>query len=308
MSEIERLLFVNTLSSAKLTVLYGSDMAKRRRGRILMVSSMAGLASSVPNAAIYGATKVFLKSLSLSMSKELEKFGIGVTALMPGAVKTNFRHTSGMEKAACWYVPFYSRPVEYVAHLGITSLIDGDTEVVPGLLNRLFAKVVRPLLPRRLEAICIEAAFKPLAFPPSLFWGKLSSLDDKTDEEIDVAKPIHGTASSRFFPNPGSPPKLLQLEDRIDSQRCDNDDSDENDQPALSADSNFVPNSSDKIEKATDDFGPGENVGKEVELEVKEVKENTKEQSNDHDLPKSAKRVCENPNLLDHESLLQAEK
>mmetsp|Transcript_31556 Transcript_31556/g.76161 ORF Transcript_31556/g.76161 Transcript_31556/m.76161 type:complete len:718 (-) Transcript_31556:293-2446(-) len=304
MSEIERLLFVNTLSSAKLTILYGNDMVKRRRGRILMVSSMAGLASSVPNAAVYGATKAFLKSLSLSMSKELEKFGIGVTALMPGAVKTNFRHTVGMENALCWYLPFYSRPVESVAHLGVTSLIDGDTEVVPGLLNRIFAKVVRPLLPRRLEAICIEAAFKPLTFPPSPFAGKLSSLDDKADGIIN-AKPVNGTASRRFSPTPGSPPKLLQLEDRKDSERCDNNDED---QSEVSSESNVVPNDADKVGKETGDVGTGEQIGKDVELEVKGTEKETETQSNHHDLPRSAKRSCEKPTLLPQESLLQTEK
>ena len=38
----------------KLSCLYGNDMKKRKRGRILMVSSMAGLTSAAPNTAFYG--------------------------------------------------------------------------------------------------------------------------------------------------------------------------------------------------------------------------------------------------------------
>ncbi|CAJ1940973.1 unnamed protein product [Cylindrotheca closterium] len=304
MSEIERLLFVNTLSQTKLSILFGRDMAKRQRGRILMVSSMAGLVSSVPNAAVYGATKAFLKSLSLSMSKELEKFGIGVTALMPGAVETNFRHAAGMGNALCWYLPFYSRPVQSVAHLGVTSLIDGDTEVVPGLLNRLFAKVVRPLLPRRLEAICIEAAFKPLTFPPSLFGGKVSSLNDRADEKIGDTKPTHETTWGRFLPTPGSLPKVLQLEGLNDSQRNENK---ANDQSEVFSGSDAVLNGIDKVREEADDVSPGEQIGKDEELEDKGTGEETERQSDD-DLPKSAKRSCAKPTLLPpRESLLQSE-
>lgn len=315
-SEIERLLFVNTLSSAKLTILYGSDMATRRRGRILMVSSMAGLVSSVPNAAIYGATKAFLKSLSSSISKELEKFGIGVTTLLPGAVTTDFRHSSGMENALCWRLPLYSRPVESVAHLAITSLMDGDTEVVPGLLNRLFAKVVRPLLPRRLEAICIEAAFKPISFPRSLFVGQLSHPREvKSDEKLfDDARRVQSTGTVApgllSVPTQHSPPRLLQLE------KLQHECSDEDHESGLSSADNFGGEGGEVSEGA--DTGPeNPNDSKEDDLEDMqfEVTDAGKEpmpkdtnHTTDYILPNSRKTSCHRPNLLLQESLLQSEK
>jgi short-subunit dehydrogenase len=165
-SDLENMVNVNALTYAKLSCLYGQDMKNRKRGRILMVSSMAGLASAAPNTAIYGATKAFGKSLALSMAKELEQYGIGVTCLIPGPVTTEFRHSSpGMARALCWYLPFYPKSAESVAHLGVMSLLDGDTQVIPGWQNRVFVKIMRPILPQRLEALCTEAAFSPLRLP-----------------------------------------------------------------------------------------------------------------------------------------------
>ena len=116
-SDIEKMIMLNSLTYAKLSQLYGQDMKKKRRGRILMLSSMAGLCSASPNTAIYGACKAFGKSLSLSMAKEMEPYGVGVTCLIPGPVAdTDFRESSGTHKALCWYLPFYCRTPDVVAH------------------------------------------------------------------------------------------------------------------------------------------------------------------------------------------------
>ena len=165
-SVIERMIMINAMSFAKLSKLYGQDMKERGRGRMLMVSSMAGMVSASPNTALYGATKAFEKSLSLSMSKELEPYGVGVTCIMPGPVTdTEFRVRSGTARALCWYIPFYPRPAETVAHQGIMSLLDGDTQVIPGWQNRAFVQLLRPVLPQRVETMCVEAAWSPFIFP-----------------------------------------------------------------------------------------------------------------------------------------------
>jgi hypothetical protein len=52
-ADIERMILLNTVTYAKLSQLYGADMKRRRRGRILMVSSMAGLCIASPNTVGY---------------------------------------------------------------------------------------------------------------------------------------------------------------------------------------------------------------------------------------------------------------
>jgi len=177
-SLIEQMIVINTMSFAKLSKLYGQTMKERRRGRMLMVSSMAGMVSASPNTALYGATKAFEKSLSLSMSKEMETYGVGVTCIMPGPVTgTEFRSRNGSERALCWYIPFYPRPAETVAHQGIMSLLDGDTQVIPGWQNRVAMQLLRPVVPQRVETICVEAAWKPFHLP---HWKELLGLSPPT--------------------------------------------------------------------------------------------------------------------------------
>jgi short-subunit dehydrogenase len=53
-------------------------MKRRRRGRILFVSSVVGAAPGGPGVAAYSATKAYEKSLAQSMGIELEKYGVGV--------------------------------------------------------------------------------------------------------------------------------------------------------------------------------------------------------------------------------------
>lgn len=211
-SDLENMVNVNAMTYAKLSCLYGQDMKSRKRGRILMVSSMAGLASAAPNTAVYGATKAFGKSLALSMAKELEKYGVGVTCLIPGPVTTEFRHSSpGMAKALCWYLPFYPKPAETVAHLGVMSLLDGDTQVIPGWQNRVFVKIIRPILPQRLETLCVEAAFSPLRFP-SLFPFQKARLQGQNIAENEGAsrRPSGANVRPRYTMQP--PPRLLKLD------------------------------------------------------------------------------------------------
>ena len=212
--DVERMVMVNAMTYAKLSRLYGRDMKERRRGRILMVSSMCGLTSASPNTAVYGATKAFAKSLSLSMAKELEPHGVGVTCLMPGpVVGTEFRSRSGTEQAACWYLPFYARPARSVAHQGVMSLLDGDTQAIPGVVNRVFSKLFRPILPQRVEVIAVHIAWSPFSMKlPNFLRRRGDEIDESkvqdrgSDIRLSVPKP-------QLLPRYNSqlPPRLLKL-------------------------------------------------------------------------------------------------
>jgi hypothetical protein len=77
-----------------------------------MASSASGITAASPNLALCGATKAFEKSLGLSMAKEMETCGAGVTCLMPGPViETQVRDRSGTGQASCWHLlPAQSAP------------------------------------------------------------------------------------------------------------------------------------------------------------------------------------------------------
>lgn len=180
--------------------------------------------SSTSLLSLYGATKAFGKALAFSMAKELEPYGVGVTCLMPGPViDTQFRNRSGTGRALCWYLPFYPRPAETVAHLGVVKLLDGATQAIPGWQNRVFAKLFRPILPQRVETLCVQAAWSPLRIPKFGFrrnhqHGNADEIEGKGEHKStkellkeDLSSPvgIHPDLKPRYKLQ--MPPRLLEF-------------------------------------------------------------------------------------------------
>jgi len=163
MDTLDNLMDLNIRSLTHLSRLYGQHMSRRKRGRILIVSSVTGAFPGVPGSAIYAATKSFQRAFSTSIAKELERHGVGVTCLTPGAVKgTHFATRGGMDDALCWKYPFYSVTAPQVASRGVRALLKGDTEVIPGLANRIWLRILQPLLPSRVSLLVAETSWKPL--------------------------------------------------------------------------------------------------------------------------------------------------
>jgi uncharacterized protein len=113
-----------------------NDMRRRRRGRVLITGSIAGL---MPGSfqAVYNGTKAFIDSFSFALRNELKDSGVTVTCLMPGATDTHFFERADMldtkvgagEKAD---------PAD-VAKDGWKAMKDGDGHVVSGWKNKLEA-------------------------------------------------------------------------------------------------------------------------------------------------------------------------
>ena len=218
--EIYKMMQVNALSVVILNQLYGRDMKEKRRGRILVVSSIVGSVAAGPTVACYAATKAFERSLAMSMSKELEPYGVGVTCLLPGAVRdTAFKSNSDVDQALCWKLPFYARPAPQVAHLGILGTLDGDVQVVPGWQNRAFVKVFKPILPQRLITGIVQIAWSPFSFSFPRLTLKLPTLPAKNG---DIGTKGNGLRTKELgnMPTmwPGSslkaPPKMLKLPEK----------------------------------------------------------------------------------------------
>ena len=64
-------------------------MAKQGRGRIIMISSRAGI-SPGPMMGIYSITKAGLIAMAKAMAKEMAPLGIRVNAIAPGLINTRF--------------------------------------------------------------------------------------------------------------------------------------------------------------------------------------------------------------------------
>jgi len=161
-ADFTRMVQVNIGATTQLSRLYGADMKERRRGRILFVSSMSGVLPGNPSVAVYSATKAYGKSLATSLGREMERFGVGVTCCLPGAVKdTSFASRSLIEEAACFHFPGYAKTSELVASEGVKGLMLGYPEIYPGWMNRAFVKMFLPMLPPRASTMIGEWAWNP---------------------------------------------------------------------------------------------------------------------------------------------------
>lgn len=86
---INNMFKVNVLGLIYLTRLVAQEMIKEHNGHILNIGSMAGKIPT-PKSTIYSATKAAVIAFSDSLRLELKPFGIKVTTVNPGPVKTNF--------------------------------------------------------------------------------------------------------------------------------------------------------------------------------------------------------------------------
>ena len=122
--EVRRLFDTNYFGAVDLIKAVLPGMRKKRRGHIINISSMTGLVTNPPNV-YYSCTKYALEALSEGLSKELEPFGIRVTAIEPGAFRTDWASRSMRETSA---------PLsDYDETVGARrELIKATAEVLPG--------------------------------------------------------------------------------------------------------------------------------------------------------------------------------
>ena len=212
-----RMIQLNVGSVVELSRLYGKNMKDRRRGRILFVSSMSGAMPGCPSVAVYAATKSFEKSLASSLGRELERYGVGVTCLLPGAVEdTSFASASGVEDAACFHFPGYAKTPELVAGEGIKGLMLGYPEVYPGWQNSFFVKMGLPMLPSRVSMLLGEWAWNPWQWGDAMPQRRgVNLVADKVRTDEDPTPPAassqHASSLTWKFRRPSS--NQMQLPD-----------------------------------------------------------------------------------------------
>ncbi|WP_175734069.1 oxidoreductase [Burkholderia ambifaria] len=89
LSEMRRQFEVNVFGAVAMMKAVVPFMRERRRGRILNITSMGGHIT-MPGIAYYCGSKFALEGISETLGKELEPFGIAVTAVAPGSFRTDW--------------------------------------------------------------------------------------------------------------------------------------------------------------------------------------------------------------------------
>lgn len=86
---------VNCRAVVALCRHYGEAMAARRRGGIVLMSSLLAF-QGVPRAANYAATKAFVQTLAEGLNRELAPHGVAVLASAPGPIRSGFGARANM--------------------------------------------------------------------------------------------------------------------------------------------------------------------------------------------------------------------
>lgn len=123
-------------SLTAMTHLFGQDMRRRRRGKILQVASLLAY-QGVENFAVYSAAKAYVLRLGEALHREFARDGVTVTTLCPGLTDTGFARVAQQRITPQLAALMMQAPP--VVRAGIRALDGGRISVVPGLINRLNA-------------------------------------------------------------------------------------------------------------------------------------------------------------------------
>jgi len=124
------------------------DARKASTGPAHMLNiASTGAYQSVPNMALYAASKAFVRNFSEALHDEHQGTPLSVTCVCPGGTETAF-HTASGGGDYSWIANASTKRPEFVARAAILAMRRGQRTVVPGLFNQLSTFGVR-LLTRR---------------------------------------------------------------------------------------------------------------------------------------------------------------
>ena len=148
---------LNLTTLTHLTKLFAEDMVARGHGRILNVSSLAGI-YPCPTGAVYSATKHYVLAFSEAIADELADKGVTVTALCPGPTDTPIMQRGNLDASEMVRNPMMDAAT--VAHTGYEGLRQGKRVVVPGRQNKLNT-ILKRVLPRKTAVGIARTIWEP---------------------------------------------------------------------------------------------------------------------------------------------------
>ena len=140
---MERIVLLHDLTLTLMCRLYGEDMRRRGKGRILNMSSYS-IWMPFPGLASYSASKAYVKSFSEAFAKELHKTGVTITAICPAGIATDLYGLSrSLQKFGVkWGVLMTPRNC---ARRGLKAMFKGRRVVVPDWWFKLLIPICKYL-------------------------------------------------------------------------------------------------------------------------------------------------------------------
>jgi short-subunit dehydrogenase len=134
---LQRSLRLNVQAHLDVAYHFGQRLARRGRGGLLLTASTAGL-QGIPFSAEYAAAKAYVLALGEGLHGELQKVGVHVTVLLPGATDTPMLAASGFD------LPAFLKPMstEQCVAEGLAALSANRATHIAGRMNRLLAALM----------------------------------------------------------------------------------------------------------------------------------------------------------------------
>lgn len=138
--DIKRQMDVNFFGSINVTQAVLPYMRKARNGRIIFVSSLAGI-FALPFQAFYSASKSAVVSFAMALRNEVRPFGISVSCMMPGDVKTGFTASRMKNTEGDNIYLSMNRSVSSMEH-------DESTGIAPSLIAKKICSIAQYKSPK----------------------------------------------------------------------------------------------------------------------------------------------------------------
>lgn len=131
------LLQLHVVTPSLLCTHFTRGMRARRRGHVLLVSSISAY-RDFPGIGYYGSSKKYLRGFARSLRSELAPYGVNVTCLLPGATATALYDPEVVPVHLAKRLGIMM-DAPTVARSGLEAMFAGAAEHTPGTLSRLMA-------------------------------------------------------------------------------------------------------------------------------------------------------------------------
>ncbi len=137
----------------------GAHKTSTRPVHMVNIAS-TGAYQSVPNMALYAASKAFVRNFSEGLHDEHRGTPLSVTCICPGGTDTAFHAASGGGDYS-WIANASMKSTAFVANAAILAMLQGRRTVVPGLFNKVSCFGVRFLSRQFASRVATQVLGKP---------------------------------------------------------------------------------------------------------------------------------------------------
>ncbi len=134
--QIAHTIHTNITGTASLIYRVGRAMRDRNAGRILVTGSIVGDMPG-PYNLIYNSTKAFIDDFCVGLATELKDTDVVISCLLPGVTDTEFFENADMDDDTMVGQTNMKADPAKVAKDGYEALLDGETKLVSGLMNKV---------------------------------------------------------------------------------------------------------------------------------------------------------------------------